>query len=288
MELLPEQHFTQPPPRYTEATLIKALEHKGIGRPSTYAPIISTIQERNYVRKDNGRFHPNDIGCIVNDLLTDHFPDIVDLGFTAQMEEDLDLIAKGKKEWISVLKGFYFQFDTTLKKATETIEKIELPAKESEEKCPVCGEIMLIKTGRYGEYLACSNPECKKTMPLIVKSDVSCPVCGKIMIIKKGRYGKYLACIDPECKKTMPLAQKTGILCPECSKQGKKGELMERFTKKNRRFYGCSRYPECRFTIWQIPVDKPCPECGGLLTLSKNDMVKCNTCSYKGNLSEIK
>jgi DNA topoisomerase-1 len=288
LELVSEQHFTQPPPRYTEASLIKALEQKGIGRPSTYAPTISTIQDRNYISKDNGRFIPNDIGFIVNDLLIDYFPDIVNLGFTAKMEEDLDLIANGKKEWVSVLKGFYFPFDKTLQQASETIEKIELPVQESDEMCPECGKVMLVKTGRYGEYLGCSDPECKKTMPLLIKSDVPCPVCGKIMVIKKGRFGKYLACSDTECKKTMPLSQKTDITCPECSKQGEKGELLERYTKKNRRFYGCSRYPECRFTTWQTPVNQPCPNCGNLLTLYRNDLVKCVTCDYKGRLSEFK
>ena len=125
-------------------------------------------------------------------------------------------------------------------------------------------------------------------MPLLIKSDVSCPDCGKTMVIKKGRFGKYLACSDPECKKTMPLSQKTGISCPECSKQGYKGELLERFTKKNRRFYGCSRYPKCRFTTWQTPVNHHCPACGSLLTLYRNDLVKCITCDYKGKLSDFK
>ncbi len=280
-DIFTQQYFTQPPPRYTEATLIKAMEQKGIGRPSTYAPIIATIQERNYVYKENGRFRPDEIGMIVSDMLTEHFPRIVDLNFTAQLEKDLDNIARGDKDWVSVLQHFYKPFDKTLQKASTTIEKINTD-KPSEEVCPECGKPMVIKSGRFGKYLACTGTDCKKTMPIVVKTDVKCPECGKPMVMKSGRYGDYLACSNQECKKTMPFVVKTGISCPKCAAEGQKGELIERFTKKKRRFYGCSRYPDCNFVSWQKPYELPCPECGALLLSDSKSGVRCSSCGYKG------
>jgi DNA topoisomerase-1 len=245
--LFPERNFTQPPPRYTEATLVKALEQKGIGRPSTYAPIISTIQDRDYVHKVNGRFHPDEIGIIVNDLLVAYFPKIVDLSFTARMEKELDEIAQGKKEWISILKRFYPPFEKKLHDASEEIEKIRV----------------------------------------IKQSEEVCPECGKPMVVRIGRYGKFLACTDyPECKKTMPLLVKTGVPCPECGTTDH-GELVERMSKKKRRFYGCSRYPQCKFSTWQKPVQQPCPECSGLLVVQRGDRVKCTKCDYTGRIIDL-
>jgi DNA topoisomerase-1 len=242
-----EQCFTQPLPRFTEATLIKALEQNGIGRPSTYAPILSTIQERGYVHKDGGRFCPDEIGIIVNDLLTENFPRIVNLNFTAQMEENLDEIAQGKKEWVSVLRGFYTPFSEKLKKATETLQRINTD-KESGEICPECGKPMVIKNGRFGRFLACSGyPACKKTMPLLVK---------------------------------------IGVLCPECGKSNG-GEIIEKLSKKKRRFYSCSRYPQCKFAIRQKPIARPCPQCGNLLVHYRNGVVRCIDCKYKGDLTEL-
>jgi DNA topoisomerase-1 len=242
-----EQCFTQPLPRFTEATLIKALEQNGIGRPSTYALILSTIQERGYVHKDGGRFCPDEIGIIVNDLLTENFPRIVNLNFTAQMEENLDEIAQGKKEWVSVLRGFYTPFSEKLKKATETLQRINTD-KESGEICPECGKPMVIKNGRFGRFLACSGyPACKKTMPLLVK---------------------------------------IGVLCPECGKSNG-GEMIEKLSKKKRRFYGCSRYPQCKFAIRQKPIARPCPQCGNLLVHYRNGVVRCIDCKYKGDLTEL-
>jgi DNA topoisomerase-1 len=247
LDLFSEKNFTQPPPRYTEATLVKALEQKGIGRPSTYAPIISTIQDRDYVHKIDGRFRPDEIGIIVNDLLVTYFPKIVDLSFTARMEKDLDEIAQGKKEWISILNHFYPSFDKTLRKASEEIEKVRV----------------------------------------IKQSEEVCPDCGKPMVVRIGRYGKFLACTDyPECKKTMPLLVKTGVPCPECG-TAEQGELVERMSKKKRRFYGCSRYPKCKFSTWQKPVQQPCPECNSLLVAQKGDWVKCTKCDYKGRLTDL-
>jgi len=241
--LFSEQHFTQSPPRYNEATLIKALEQKEIGRPSTYAPILSTIQERDYVYKDNGKFRPDEMGFIVTDILIKHFPKIVDLGFTARMEKELDEIAQGKEEWVSVLRNFYTPFDKTLRKASETMEKINI-TKETNEICPDCGKPMVIKVGRYGKFIACSGyPECNKTMPFLIKVGVPCPDCGE-------------------------------------------GELIERVNKKKRRFYGCSRYPQCRFITNYRPVSLPCPQCGKLLVTHRKGKVKCTTCKYEGKLDE--
>ncbi|GAH82004.1 unnamed protein product, partial [marine sediment metagenome] len=173
----PEQHFTQPPPRYTEATLIRALEQKGIGRPSTYASILSIIQERDYVKKAEGKFYPSELGMIVNSLLTEHFPQIVDLGFTAQMEGQLDEIARGKQQWISILENFYPPFEDMLRKASVSINKVDM-TQTTDETCPNCGRPMVIKVGRFGKFLACSGyPECKTTKPLLVKIGIPCPQC---------------------------------------------------------------------------------------------------------------
>ena len=291
LDVLLEQRFTQPPWRYTEATLIKALEQKAIGRPSTYAPILSTIQERGYVYKEQGRFRPDDIGKIVNDLLVANFPRVVDLGFTAQMEESLDGIARGQEEWVSVLRGFYTPFDETLKKASETLKRINTD-EASDEVCPDCAKPMVIKSGRFGKFLACSGyPECKKTMPLLADADKAsdevCPDCAKPMVIKSGRFGKFLACSGyPECKKTMPLLVKIGVSCPDCGKN-EGGELVERISKKKRRFYGCNRYPQCNFTIRQKPVPRPCPQCGKLMVHYRGGIVKCTDCGHKGDISEL-
>jgi DNA topoisomerase-1 len=215
--IFPEQCFTQPPLRYTEATLIKALEQKGIGRPSTYAPILSTIQERDYVNKANGRFHPTELGITVNKILAEHFPKIVDPGFTAQMEEQLDEIARGKYEWIAALREFYPPFQDTLDKAWINLEKVNL-TQMSEETCPNCGRPMVIKVGRFGKFLACSGyPDCKTTMPYAVKTGVSCPQCGSELVKKVSKKKKvFYGCSNfPKCKfavNSRPMAQP----CPDC------------------------------------------------------------------------
>jgi len=225
----PEQHFTQPLPRYTEATLIKALEGKGIGRPSTYAPILSTIQERDYVNKADGKFYPNELGTIVNNILTEHFPRIVDLGFTAQMEEQLDEIAQGKCDWIAALKEFYPPFEDRLRKAMVNVNKIDM-TKASEETCPNCGRPMVIKLGKFGKFLACSGyPQCKKTMPFLVKTGVSCPQyeCGGELVERISKKKKvFYGCSNfPRCQFTTshkPISQP----CPHCGKllvQDRKG-----------------------------------------------------------------
>ena len=216
---LPEQCFTQPPPRYTEATLIKALEQKGIGRPSTYAPIISTIQERDYVNKTGGKFHPTELGIIVNKILTEHFPKIVDLGFTAQMEEQLDEIAQGKYEWIAALQEFYPPFQDMLDKAWTNLEKVSM-TQVSEETCPNCGRSMVIKVGRFGKFLACSGyPECKTTMPYVIKTGVACPQCGSELVERISKKKKvFYGCSNfPKCQFVVnrrPVDQP----CPDCGK----------------------------------------------------------------------
>jgi len=235
-----ERRFTEPPPRYTEATLIRALEQKGIGRPSTYAPILSTIQERDYVHKIDGKFRPTELGITVNDILTAHFPKIVDPGFTAQMEGQLDEIAQGKHEWVATLKEFYLPFHNMLDKAWKNLRRVSM-SKASSEICPSCGRTMVIKVGRFGKFLACSGyPDCKTAMPYFVKIGVPCPECG--------------------------------------------GELVQRVTKKGRVFYGCSKFPECRFVISRKPIGQRCPNCGNLLVEYKDEWAKCIACRYKVKL----
>jgi DNA topoisomerase-1 len=219
LALFPEQCFTQPPLRYTEATLIKALEQRGIGRPSTYAPIISTVQERGYVYKENGKLCPDEIGVVVNDILTQHFPKIVDLDFTAQLEEELDEIAQGEKRWVPVIKDFYMPFEEMLNQAAEKIERVKI-AKPTKEICPDCGRPMVLKTGRFGKFLSCSGyPDCKKTMSFVVKTGVSCPQCGKELIERttKKRRVFYGCSGYPQCKFAVnrkPVPQP----CPQCGK----------------------------------------------------------------------
>jgi len=219
VDLFPEQRFTQPPLRYTEATLIKALEQKGIGRPSTYAPIISTIQERDYVYKEKGKLCPDEIGFVVNDLLAQHFSEVVNLDFTAQLEEELDEIARGERGWVSVLRDFYMPFEETLNQAADKIEKVKI-VKPTEEVCPECGRPMVIKTGRFGKFLACSGyPDCKKTMPFLVKTGVRCPQCGKELVERKTKKKRiFYGCSGfPKCQfavNSRPVPQP----CPQCGK----------------------------------------------------------------------
>ena len=244
LELFPKQHFTQPPPRFTEATLIKMLEQWGIGRPSTYAPTLSTIQERRYVTKAKGSFQPTELGFVVNDLLAKHFPDIVDIEFTARMEDELDEVADENRNWVSVIQDFYTPFEKSLENASQLIEKVKIADEPTDEVCPE----------------------------------------GHPLVIKEGRYGKFLACSHyPEHKYTKSFQIKTGVKCPECD-----GELVERMSKKKRRFYGCNNYPKCKFAINAKPLPQPCPECDGLLTLYRQKWSKCTECGHKGKLAEPK
>jgi len=265
IELKPEQNFTQPPPRYTEGTLIKELDSLGIGRPSTYATIISTIIQRKYIGREKGTLYPTDLGKTVNNILLSGMSDIFNVKFTAKMEEQLDHIESGSKDWLNVVKQFYQPFRKSLDRMDARRKDIkERLQVKTDEKCELCGSPMVIKWSKNGRFLACSAfPKCKNTRPLHTekvsqKGLKTCPNCGSIMIVKEGRYGKFWACSKyPECKTTLPYT--TGIPCPEtdCT-----GEIVERRTKKGKIFYGCSRYPDCKFATWNEPINKECPSCG--------------------------
>ena len=296
IKLISEQHFTQPPARYTEASLVKILEEYGIGRPSTYASIISVIQDRGYVEKDDQkRFVPIEIGFIVIDILKEHFPKIVNVKFTANIEEDLDKISEGKQKWQDTLKEFYEPFEKNLKKKTEEVKKEDFQKKLGR-KCPKCESELVEKFGRFGKFIACTNyPECKYTEKSaedkkkeeeIIKNegnekgDIICDKCGSKMEIKNGPYGMFLGCSKyPDCKNIKKIENKTGVKCPECGK----GEIIERKTKKGKIFYSCSGYPKCDFALWDKPTGEKCPKCGSLLVQTKNNKIKCSNkeCDFK-------
>ena len=270
--LLSKQHFTQPAPRYNEALLIRELEEKGIGRPSTYATIISTIQDRQYVEKDEARFKPTELGQMVNDRLVGNYPDVFDVKFTAKMESELDEIEEGGKDWIATVKDFYSPFSKNLGVAEEKMESVKGKEEPTEIICEKCGKNMVIKWGRRGYFLACPGyPECKTTKQFtkdengaiqIVEevaevTDEVCDKCQSPMVVKRGRFGVFLACSQyPECKSTKPM--KLGVKCPvdECE-----GDLVQKRTKKGRTFFSCSRYPNCNYALWDKPVKRACPNC---------------------------
>ncbi len=289
----PKQHFTQPPPRYTEASLIRTLEEKGIGRPSTYAQIVSTIKERGYVETEKGALKPTELGLLVNDLLTAHFPDIIETGFTARLEEALDEIEEGKKDRVELLRNFYRTFSAVLEKAEKEMASLKAGV-SSGIKCPACGEEMIIRVGRAGAFLACSRyPECKETRDYVrEKGEIKiveknretgevCEKCGRPMVIKRGRYGEFLACSGyPECKNTKPLS--TGIPCPE---EGCDGTLIKRRARTGKIYYRCSRAPECEFILWQEPIKESCPACGAPFMVRKRERREefkiCPKCGHK-------
>jgi len=269
--LNPEQHFTQPPPRYSEATLVKELEENGIGRPSTYAAILSTIQDRNYVILDKGRFHPTELGYLVNELLVTNFPRVVDIEFTASMEEKLDLIEEGKVTRFETLKDFYTPFEDELETAKKEMRNVKREEIPTDIKCEKCGSPMVIKWGKNGKFIACSNyPECKNTMNFVQNengeikqveaeiTDIVCDRCGKYMVVKQGKFGRFLGCSGyPECENTKPLD--TGVRCP---RDNCDGSLCERRSRKGKVFYGCSNYPACTYATWDKPIPEACPRCG--------------------------
>ena len=262
----PKQHFTQPPPRYTEAALIKALEELGIGRPSTYASILSTIiNDRGYVRRERRTLFPTELGIEVTDLLLPFFRDIMDVEFTAQMETELDRVEEGELKWADAVQDFYRPFERDLKAAEKEMPELKRGV-EIAEACPECGKPLKEQWGRFGKFISCSAyPECRYTRNLDGNGRAEdeptnevCPSCGKPMVIKHGRFGKFIACSGyPECKTTKPIT--LGIACPV---EGCAGELVERRSKRGRVFYGCSGYPDCKFVVWQRPVAEPCPKCG--------------------------
>ena len=270
ISLEPQQSFTQPPARFSEATLVKELEEKGIGRPSTYAAIISTIQNRNYAILEIGRFHPTELGTTVNELLVENFPNIMDVQFTASMEDKLDMIEDGKLTRYKTLEDFYTPFESELEKAGEEMRNVKREEIPTELTCEKCGSPMVIKWGKNGKFLACTNyPECKNTGNIaqdengaISKkeaeaTDITCDACGKNMIIKEGRFGRFLGCSGyPECKTTKPLD--TGVKCPQ---DGCDGNLCERRSKRGKIFFGCSSYPNCTYALWDRPIPEKCPQC---------------------------
>jgi DNA topoisomerase I len=292
LEVLPEQHFTQPPPRYTEASLVKKLEELGIGRPSTYASIISTIQERGYVRLEDRRFRPEDVGYVVTDKLVEHFPDIVNPDFTAYMEKELDDIAEGQLRKVQMLEEFNGPFERALEKAEDSFERY---SEELDELCPLCPQEgrepgrLQVKLGRYGKFIGCPNyPECRyirnmdgteRAEPELL--DETCPDCGRQLQRRVGRYGPFVGCSGyPECryiKKDPPTS--TGVTCPQCHR----GELVEKHTRFGT-FYGCDRYPECDLAVNNPPEkDRPCPECGSLL-LRRPKSLRCWNCGAELDL----
>ena len=305
-EIIPEQHFTQPPPRYTEATLVKTLEEFGIGRPSTYASIMNTLVERKYARLDKKRFFPEDVGMVVNDLLTSHFARYVDYNFTAGLEEELDQVSRGEKQWKPLLKEFWEPFSTLLKQKEGEVSKSDLTTESTDESCPECGKPLVVKLGKRGKFIACSGFQegCKYTRNIEtekngestepVLSEEKCEKCGQPMLIKDGRYGKYLACSGyPACKNIQPLVKPrgTGVVCPEC----KEGELTEKKSRYGKMFYSCNRYPQCKFALWDLPVERKCPKCGFPLLVKKitkreGEYLKCpkEGCDFKEGGKEKK
>ena len=289
LEVLPDQHFTQPPPRFTEASLVKSLEELGIGRPSTYASIIWTLQDRGYVRLEDKRFFPEDVGEVVTDLLIEFFPDIVDVNFTAKLEEDLDQIAEGAMGWVQVLDEFYGPFERLLEKNEEEIQRFE---EVLDERCPLCPQEgrepgqLVIKLGRYGKFIGCSSwPDCSyirnldgqvRKEPEILEE--TCPECGRPLAKKMGRFGPFVGCTGyPDCKYIKREEQKTGVTCPKCGQ----GDLVVKRARRGKRgsvFYGCNRYPDCDFTVGQRPVPEPCSNCGSLMVQQKDGSTKCTSC----------
>ncbi len=279
----PKQHFTQPPPRYNEALLIHDLEDKGIGRPSTYAAIISTIQDREYIEKREARFYPTDLGNTVNDLLVDHFSKVVNVEFTAQMEESLDAVEEGTQDWVEVIRTFYEPFSKNFEKAQTEMRDIKREEQPTDIDCEKCGQKLMIKWGRFGRFLACSGyPECKNTKEFVetegeikvvakeTETDIDCKQCGKKLVMKKGRFGRFLACSGyPECQHTEPIS--IGVACPE---ENCGGDLTEKRSRKGKTFYSCSRYPDCKFALWDRPVDRPCPNCKDPFLVEKYDKNK--------------
>jgi DNA topoisomerase-1 len=290
LQLDPKQHFTKPPARFSEATLIKELEENGIGRPSTYAQIIFTIKQRKYVESQARKLFPTELGKTVNKILVGNFPQIFEVKFTATMEEELDKIEEGKEEWVKVLNDFYSPFKLNLEKVENDKKKIrKLTQQETDEVCEKCGSPMIIRWGRNGKFLACSAfPKCKNTKPLpgeengTILSDEKCELCGAPMMIKVSRYGKFLSCSRyPDCKFTRPFS--IGVDCPQ---EGCDGYLVERKTKRGRLFFGCSNYPECKFATWDKPVKQSCPSCGASFMVEKSSKVKgeylkCIKCGHE-------
>ncbi len=270
-DIIPGQHYTEPPPRYTEASLVKSLEEYGIGRPSTYVAIISTLQQRDYAILENKRFFPTDVGRIVNKFLTEHFNQYVDYHFTANLEDDLDAVSRGEKNWIPLMHEFWGPFSTLIEEKDESLKRKDVTHESLDEACPECGAQLSIRLGRNGRFVGCTNyPECKYTRNLNpetkqeeqeVVAGRTCPKCTSPLIIKSGRYGRFIGCSAyPGCKHIEPLEKPvdTGVPCPQC----RQGTLIKRKSRFGKIFYSCSTYPTCNYAVWNPPIDEPCPACG--------------------------
>ena len=270
-EIIAGQHFTEPPPRYSEASLVKALEEHGIGRPSTYASIISTLQNREYVTIETKRFYPTDVGRIVNKFLTEHFTKYVDYDFTAHLEDDLDAVARGEKAWIPLLATFWQPFTDLIHDKEKTVQRKDVTQEAIDEKCPDCGKDLSIRLGRNGRFIGCTDyPECSYTRNLNddgteakepeILEGRKCPKCDSDLVIKTGRYGKFIGCSGyPKCKHIEPLEKPTDteVDCPEC----KKGTILKRKSRNGKVFYSCEKYPKCKYALWNLPVKETCPDC---------------------------
>jgi DNA topoisomerase-1 len=295
IEIVPKQHFTEPPPRYSEASLVKELEALGIGRPSTYSSIVSTLRERQYVRLESRRFHTTELGETVAKVLVNRFPDVFNVEFTSEMETELDKVEEGELKWRVVLENFYGPFKKALDNVDTAAMIREAHDVEEIEKqpCPECGGKLTVKSGRFGPFIACSSyPECRYTKPLKrdkapdKPTDEVCQECGAPMVIKSGRYGEFLACTTyPKCKHTRPLP--LGVKCPTC----RTGEVIERRTKRGRSFFGCSNYPKCEFSTWYRPVPDTCPKCGYVgaekrSTKARGEYRRCVDCEHTFSVEE--
>lgn len=269
-DIIAAQHFTEPPPRFGEASLVKALEEHGIGRPSTYASIISTLQNREYVTLDNKRFYPTDVGRIVNKFLTEHFTKYVDYDFTANLEDELDAVSRGEKDWIPLMGDFWKPFNTLIQDKEESVQRKDVTQEAIDEKCPECASPLSIRLGRNGRFIGCTNyPTCSYTRnlnndavaeePEVVEGR-ACPKCELPLVIKVGPYGKFIGCSGyPKCRHIEPLEKPsdTGVECPQC----KKGTILKRKSRNGKIFYSCSEYPKCNYALWNAPVKESCPEC---------------------------
>jgi DNA topoisomerase-1 len=312
VKLLSEQKFTQPPPQYSEATLVKALEENGIGRPSTYATILSVLTDRDYVDRLEGRFRPTALGRLVNEMLQKGFSDILNEGYTAALEERLDEIEEGRLEWKQAVADFDEKFTRDLETAGEQMPNVKREGVPLDEMCPECGSRLLMRFGRFGPFIACSNyPECKYTRnleePAAAETSAGsangeeeippCELCGRPMTLKRSRFGTFYGCTGyPECKnirKTGPQAappKPTGVTCPECGK----GEIVEKRSQRGKTFWSCNRYPDCKFSLWKKPVSRDCPDCGANFLLEKFTkkhglQFVCNTegCQYVEDAAEV-
>ncbi|MDX1595133.1 MAG: DNA topoisomerase, partial [Gammaproteobacteria bacterium] len=302
--LRPEQHFTEPPPRFSEASLVKALEEHGIGRPSTYASIIKTLQDREYVTLDKRRFMPTDVGRVVSRFLTEHFTRYVDYGFTARLEDELDAVSRGEEDWRPLMHEFWAPFRDLVEEKDRDVKRSDVTTEPLDENCPKCGRPLVIRLGKRGRFVGCtgfnSDDPCDYTRDLGDRADSEpekvegrqCPECGGDLVVRTGRYGKFVGCSNyPDCRHIEPLERPTdtGVACPQCGE----GTLMARKSRRGKPFYSCSTYPKCDYAVWNPPLAEPCPVCAWpILTLkttkSRGTERVCpqRECSYSETVSE--